>query len=147
MNDTMRTCLEQLGFGKIATAEDGQAAFETFRFMLPDIVLTDWDLGSVSGVELINTIRRHPLSPNRLVPIIMVTGYGSLHRVKMAADSGVNSYIVQPFDIEKLVESLERIINFPTDFIESDEYCGPVRRGMSEFREEPENQDPPQEAV
>ncbi len=103
--------------------------------MSPDFVLTDWDLGDISGIELITKIRRHPLSPNRLVPIIMITGYGSIQRVTMAAEAGVNSYIVQPFDIEKLTENLERIINFPVDFIESEEYCGPARSRYEALQE------------
>lgn len=126
-NDLVRFYLEALGFGKVHTARDGEAAFHVFRRESPDFVLTDWDVGTIGGIELINKIRRDPLSPNRMVPIIMITGYNALPRVREALQAGINDYVVKPFDVKKLTESITRIINFPVDYIESEKYCGPAR--------------------
>lgn len=127
MLEINKACLEALGFGEVHTALNGEEAFEVFCEKNPDIVLTDWTMKPVDGIELTQLIRRDFRSPNRLVPVVMLTGHSSISRVKEATKSGINDYIVKPFTVSGLAERLARLINFPRDFIESPEYCGPTR--------------------
>ena len=128
MNAVLQSCLEALGFKAIHTATDGETGFHTFQREHPDLVITDWDVDPVDGIAFMNKIRRSSDSVNRIVPIIMLTGYCSMNRVRMAANAGVNHYITKPFTVEKLVDGFAQIINFPCDYVESEEYCGPDRR-------------------
>ena len=127
MLEINKACLEALGFGEVHTALNGEEAFEIFCTKNPDIVMTDWTMKPIDGLELTQLIRRDFRSPNRLVPIIMLTGHSSISRVREATKAGINDYIVKPYTVKDLATRLGRLINFPKDFVESDEYVGPVR--------------------
>ncbi len=120
--------LDTLGVGRIHTAVDGEEAYETFRKENPDIVVADWHMVPVSGIELVDTIRTSHDSPNKTVPIIMMTGYSALPRVSEARDRGVTEFLVKPFSANDLARRIAYVINQPRDFIDSPEYFGPDRR-------------------
>ena len=73
MRKLVISVLDTLGIGRIFTANDGEAGFDIFRRENPDIVLTDWHMIPVNGLELVKLIRNSPQSPNRMVSIIMMT--------------------------------------------------------------------------
>jgi CheY-like chemotaxis protein len=120
--------LDALGVKTVFYADDGQKGFESFLQNRPDIVLTDWLMEPVDGIELTRTIRNDPHSPNQMVPIIMITGYCVPSRVIKARDSGVTEFLVKPFTANDLAKRLSHVINHPRDFIEHPEYFGPDRR-------------------
>src|SRR5690606_4603603 len=80
--------LVTLGVGIIYTADDGEQGFEVFCENNPDIVITDWLMVPTDGMELVQRIRRDKKSPNRMVPVIIMTGYGAKPRVTEARDQG-----------------------------------------------------------
>lgn len=127
MGEVTRDCLQALGFGEVVVCNGSDTAFETFCRDNHDIVITEWMLKPMSGLDLVSLIRRDFRSPNRLVPIFMLTGYSSLEHVKRATQAGVHDYIVKPFDVDNLAERLARVINNPSAFMESSEYTGPIR--------------------
>ena len=117
-----------LGVGKILNAVDGEEGFKLFCKAKPDVVLVDWHLPEMSGLELAGLIRTSSYSPDRLVPIIMMTGYSSPEKIAMARDRGVTEYLVKPFTAEDLIKRIFHVIQFPRDFIECPGYFGPDRR-------------------
>ena len=120
--------LESLGVGKIYTADDGQRGFDVFKKMNPDIVISDWHMKTANGIDLALQIRKNPLSPNRLVPMILVTGYSAMNRVAEARDSGVTEFLIKPFSANDLALRLAHVINRPRDFIDCRNFFGPDRR-------------------
>ncbi len=128
MQKLIASVLETLGVGHVHTAHDGESGFEAFRRVQPDIVIADWHMEPVSGIELTREIRTNPLSPNRMTPIILITGYSAISRVAEARDSGVTEFLVKPFSANDLAKRIAYVINKPRDFIDYDDYFGPDRR-------------------
>lgn len=128
MRKLLTSVLENLGIRNILTAADGQKAFEVFQKNNSDIILTDWLMDPWSGIDLTREIRKNPLSPNRMVPIVLITGYSAWDRVEEARDTGVTEFLVKPFTANDLARRIAHVINSPRDFIETQDFFGPDRR-------------------
>ena len=128
MTELIKAVLQRLGIGKIITALNGERAFAVFCRENPDIVITDWHMSPVNGLELAEKIRLSSHSPNRMVPIIMLTGYGAKNRVIKARDLGITEFITKPFNAENLLKRISHTIHAPRDFILNDSFFGPSRR-------------------
>ncbi len=120
--------LNVLGVRKISTARDGEQGWERFQRDKPDIVITDWLMEPMDGIELTLKIRRDALSVDRLVPIIIMTGYSAITRVSLARDIGVTEFLVKPFTANDLARRIQAIIERPRDFVDSGSFFGPDRR-------------------
>ncbi len=120
--------LDTLGVGTLYTAADGEEGYQIFSRDNPDIVVTDWHMQPMSGIDLVKKIRVDPKSPNRTVPIVMMTGFSALPRVSQARDTGVTEFLVKPFSANDLARRIAYVINKPRDFIETPDYFGPDRR-------------------
>ncbi len=121
--------LETLGVGKIYCATGGEEGFRIFQSEAPDIVLVDWHMEPMHGPDLVREIRLNPSSRNRMVPIIMLTGYNAQPRITLARDIGVTEYLAKPFSAEDLARRVAYVINRPRDFIDnSPDFFGPDRR-------------------
>lgn len=128
MRKLVTSVLETLGVRMIYTAIDGDLGFQVFCTEKPDIVIADWHMVPMSGIELVHKIRRDKQSPNKLVPIVMMTGYSALPRVAEARDTGATEFLVKPFSANDMARRIAYVINKPRDFIESADYFGPDRR-------------------
>lgn len=128
MRKLLVSVLETLGVGTVYTAEDGESGFNVFCKANPDIVIADWHMLPANGIDLTKEIRTNQISPNRLVPIILVTGYSAMSRVAEARDAGVTEFLIKPFSANDLAKRLAYVINKPRDFVDSPQYFGPDRR-------------------
>lgn len=128
MRKLITSVLETLGVGRIYSAENGERGFELFKRENPDIVIADWHMAPMSGIELTHEIRTNMMSPNRMAPIVLVTGYSALSRVSEARDVGVTEFLVKPFSANDLAKRIAYVINKPRDFIDCKTYFGPDRR-------------------
>lgn len=128
MRKLLISVLENLGVKNIIAVSDGQKAFEQFQKNNSDIILTDWLMEPIDGMELTRQIRKNPLSPNRMVPIVLITGYSAWQRVEEARDAGVTEFLVKPFTANDLARRIVHVINAPRDFIETQDFFGPDRR-------------------
>lgn len=120
--------LKRLGVGKVYQAHDGESGFRQFVKYRPDIVLTDWEMEPVDGLELVHAIRRDAMSPKRTAPVIVMTGYGAPARVAAARDTGATEFLVKPFTANELVRRICHVIDNPRDFVETVDFFGPDRR-------------------
>ena len=120
--------LDTLGVGKVYSAAEGDEGYTVFSKNNPDIVITDWHMQPISGIDLVKKIRNDKKSPNRTVPIVMMTGFSALPRVAQARDTGVTEFLVKPFSANDLARRIAYVINKPRDFIETPDYFGPDRR-------------------
>lgn len=129
MRRLMAAVLTSLGVGRVVTANDGEEGYQRFMEHKPDIILTDWLMKPVDGLELTKRVRhQEALLPKRYVPIIMVTGYTAEHRIREARDAGVTEILVKPFTAGDLTRRLAYVVNRPRDFVECDLFFGPDRR-------------------
>ena len=128
MQKLVVSVLESLGVGQVYSADSGERGFETFKRVNPDIVISDWHMKPMDGIALTQEIRKNQLSPNRMAPIVLVTGYSALARVSEARDAGVTEFLVKPFSANDLAKRLAYVINKPRDFIDCQQYFGPDRR-------------------
>ena len=120
--------LKSFGFHHIYSARDADEAFAKFCQFSPDIVLTDWMMEPYDGIELTKRIRNDPRSPNKFVPIILMTGYSAKIRVMEARDKGVTEFLVKPFSAKDLYLRIEQLIEKPRKFIDAKQFFGPDRR-------------------
>lgn len=131
MRKLIVSVLDALGVGQVYAAEEGTQGFEMFRKFNPDIVVADWHMVPMNGIELTREIRTNLLSPNRLAPVVLITGYSAMERVGQARDAGVTEFMVKPFSANDLAKRIAYVINKPRDFIDAPGYFGPDRRRRS----------------
>ncbi len=92
-------------------AEDGTAALERLESQGPvDLVLLDWNMPGLSGLEVLERIRAR--QDWDAIAVVMVTTESELERVVAALDAGANEYLMKPFGREALAEKLE-IVGLP----------------------------------
>lgn len=99
--------LRDMGFTDILEAEDGQAALELLRREAVGLVITDWHMPKLGGLEFVEKIRS--VSETAALPIIMVTGDDERESFFAAAKARVNSYIVKPFTPAMLLDTIEMV--------------------------------------
>jgi len=99
--------LERAGFA-IAVARDGEEALLAMREKRPDVVLLDWMLPYVSGIEICRRMRRD--SETRGVPIIMLTARGEEDDRVRGLDAGADDYITKPFSPGELVARVRAVL-------------------------------------
>ncbi len=107
MRKIIRNVLKQIGFENIAEAEDGVAAMQILKREKVGLVVTDWNMPNMTGLELLQNIRQNSQCAN--LPVLMVTAEGMKENVLEAVKAGVNNYVVKPFTAEVLQEKIEAI--------------------------------------
>lgn len=120
--------LKSLEVRDIHVASNGEQAFEMFQKDNHDIILTDWVMEPMDGLELSKEVRTNSLSPNRTVPVILITGYSAWSRVEDARDVGVTEFLIKPFTAKDIARRIAYVITNPRDFIEAPGFFGPDRR-------------------
>ena len=103
----LRYNLEKEGFA-VAEAGDGEEALLQIAERRPDIVLLDWMLPHVSGLEICRQIRRSPRTKS--LPVVMLTARGEEGDRVRGLDSGADDYVVKPFSPSELVARLRAVI-------------------------------------
>jgi two-component system chemotaxis response regulator CheY len=98
--------LRQLGF-EVAEAADGRQALLRLDEAVetPDIVLVDWNMPEMNGLELIKNVRSQLRFRN--VPLMMVTTENEMEQVAKALEAGANEYVMKPFDKEAIADKLQ----------------------------------------
>lgn len=107
MRKIIRNVLKQIGFEDIVEAEDGTAALQILKREKVGLVVTDWNMPNLSGLELLRSIRQTPQCAR--LPVLMVTAEGLKEHVLEAVKAGVSNYVVKPFTAEVLQEKIEAI--------------------------------------
>jgi CheY-like chemotaxis protein len=147
MRKLVATILQAFGVHQVFEAESGDRAWTSLRENNPDVLVLDWMMEGMSGLELARMIRTNQQAPNPFVPIIMLTGYTSLDHVRQARDAGVNEFIAKPVAAKTMMARLVSVIEHPRPFVRTTAYFGPCRRRRAndeykgpERRSEPKKQ-------
>ncbi|MCP5361926.1 MAG: response regulator [Hyphomicrobiales bacterium] len=93
-----------------------------------DLLITDWEMPEMTGLELVQYIRSHPKALNFFVPIIMLTGRAERENIERARDAGITEFLAKPFTIEDLRKRIISVVETPRPFVLSRSYNGPCRR-------------------
>ncbi len=128
LRQIVRTILHGFGARTILEAEDGAVGLEVFGRNQPDIVITDWGMPILNGIELTQMIRQPGANPNPFVPIIMITSHTEKARVMAARDAGVTEFLAKPISAKALYLRIHNVIHNPRPFIKTETYFGPDRR-------------------
>jgi two-component system chemotaxis response regulator CheY len=103
----LRNTLKTLGAVEVIEAADGEQALERTGEGV-DLVITEWNLPVVSGVDLVKRLRANPATAS--LRILMLTPRNGKNDVLAALDAGVNAYLLKPFTAESLRNSIEMLL-------------------------------------
>ena len=92
MRTLVRTIVNSLGILEVYEAENGEQAYKALEDFPADIIIVDWNMSPIDGIEFTRQVRTNYDSPNAYVPIIMLTGHTQMKRVEIARDAGVNEF-------------------------------------------------------
>ncbi len=109
MRRIVRNLLVELGFSGtlIQEADDGENALVMLKSQPFDMVVTDWNMPNMTGIDLLRAIRAEAALKG--LPVLMVTAENNRDQIIAAAQAGVNGYIVKPFTAATLQEKLSKI--------------------------------------
>lgn len=107
MRRIIKNLLRDLGYHNITEADDGNSALPLLQTGNFDFLITDWNMPGMPGIDLLKTVRATPKLAK--LPVLMVTAESKREQIIMAAQAGVNGYIVKPFNAGTLKEKLDKI--------------------------------------
>ena len=107
MRKIIKNILLQLGFKDILEADDGTTALELLKKQKVDLIISDWNMPKMPGIELLKTVRKN--EDLKDIKFIMVTAEAQKESVVEAIKHGVNQYVIKPFTPETLKEKLEKV--------------------------------------
>lgn len=108
---TARAMLRDLGYKSVLSANDGDAAWDLIATGSVDVVICDWNMPRLSGIEVLRKVRSTP--EFKTLPFIMLTAEAEEKAVLTAIQGGVTDYIVKPFTKNTLALKLNRITAAP----------------------------------
>ncbi len=126
--------LKTMGFLDVHGAKSVTEGFSLFQQHKHDLVVTDWLMEPLDGLDLIRKIRNNENSPNKFVPIILMTGYSDQPRVEAARDGGVTEFLMKPYSARDMYSRIVQIIEKPRQFVDTGEFFGPDRRRRRDFQ-------------
>ena len=104
----IRNLLKQLDFNNVDEAVDGQEALAKLRAGNFGLVISDWNMAPMTGLDLLKEVRADQRLQN--MPFIMITAESKTEHVVAAKQAGVSNYIVKPFNAETLREKIEKVL-------------------------------------
>ena len=104
----VRGMLNQLGFVNVDDAPDGAAAMALLKEKQYGLVLSDWNMQPVTGLELLKQVRAE--EKTKATPFVMVTAEAKVENVIAARQAGVNNYVIKPFTLAVLKQKLTSVV-------------------------------------
>jgi two-component system chemotaxis response regulator CheY len=104
----IRNLLKQLEIENVEEATDGQEALQKLRSGQFGLVISDWNMAPMTGLDLLKEVRSDAKLKD--TPFIMITAESKTENVVAAKQAGVSNYIVKPFNAETLREKIEKVM-------------------------------------
>ncbi len=104
----MRNLLQRAGFAEVDTAADGEEALAKMRERQYGLVIADWYMAPVDGLELVRQVRAD--DKLKETPVILMSGEGSPENLRAANDAGASGYVLKPFDSQTLRAKIENVL-------------------------------------
>ncbi len=138
MKMLLASLLKDLGFGRVETASDGSEAVEFLKLVATnpqragtqtlDIIVSNWQMAPMDGLELLRWVRRNKQSPDRFIPFVLVTAFADLPKLKQARDAGVTEFMAKPYTIATLCDRVLAVVERPRQYVSTSKFFGPDRR-------------------
>lgn len=128
MCQLVKDILMMLGCTQVTTARDSEKAIANLRAGGFDVLVTEWNLKPRSGLELLDWLRTDGSSPDRMMPVIMLTANSEVEYVMESRDKGVTEFLAKPFTADGMYRRLVSVVARPRDFVSVKGYFGPDRR-------------------
>ncbi|MEO1037954.1 MAG: response regulator [Pseudomonadota bacterium] len=149
----VRTMLRGFGITRTYESRDAAEAFDITRHEAVDVIVVDYQMDMLDGLEFTRMVRTAKDSKNPYIPIILLTAYTERSRVIAARDAGVTEICAKPLTANQLWMKLAAVINNPRPFVRTKVFFGPDRRRLKsddyegvERRAETESAQPEQAA-
>jgi two-component system chemotaxis response regulator CheY len=104
----IRNLLKQIDFNNVEEASDGGEALSKLKTGHYGLVISDWNMQPMTGLELLTEVRQDPKL--KTLPFIMITAESKIENVVAAKQAGVSNYIVKPFNAETLKGKIEKVL-------------------------------------
>lgn len=104
----VRSLLNQMGFYNIDEATDGTMALEKLKENKYNLILSDWNMQPMSGIDLLKHVRSN--DNTKTLPFILVTAETKTENIIAAKQAGVNNYIIKPFNSNTLKDKLVAVL-------------------------------------
>ena len=127
----VRTMLAGIGIRNVEEADNGAEGLSALPAFEPNIVIVDWDMPLLSGIEFVRVVRGSGTSSFTSVPIIMLTAHNELWRVKEATRYGVHEFLIKPVSTKSLRDRIVTILEHPRAMMQIDECYVPVPRRVA----------------
>lgn len=101
--------IRKIGFDKILEAENGEIAWQFIQRGGVNLVLTDWAMPELDGMQLLKKIRNSN-APTCDIPFLMITAADTKNAIMSAGKSGVDAYVIKPFSVSTVVEKIKEAI-------------------------------------
>ncbi len=111
MRRILKNVLKQIGFSNLVEAENGQDALNKLKVGDIGLIVSDWNMPVMPGIELLRTVRAD--AELKHLPFLMVTAEAQKENIIEAVQAGVSNYVVKPFTAEALQGKLEKIFAQP----------------------------------
>lgn len=132
MGQMVRDVLMMLDVQYIDRARDFDSAVTLLKLGRIDVMISEWALSDEkmgrNGMDIVHWVRNNPASPNRFMPIVMMTANSEEEYVCRARDCGVSEFVAKPYTVNTFYTRLAAAIARPRQFVRVDEYFGPDRR-------------------
>jgi two-component system, chemotaxis family, chemotaxis protein CheY len=123
--------LQAFGVRDLFESPDGEHAWKHLRDSNPDVIILDWQMTGMTGLEFVRLVRNSPKSFNVFVPIVMLTGHTHIDHVRQARDAGANEFLAKPVTVKGIMSRLLAVVEHPRPFVRTQTYFGPCRRRRS----------------
>jgi len=127
----LQTAIDKCDVLSAVISDHDSDVFEKMEEHKPVVIVIEDDPGKLDGVKLVQKIRRSAECPNIEIPILLILSRATTGRAIYGSESGANHMLTSPFTADKLWESFEQALNDTRKFVNTEEYVGPERRGMS----------------
>ena len=107
MRRIIRNILKQLEFINVEEADDGSAAFEKLKETDYDLLITDWNMPNMTGLDLLKEVRANEKLKD--LKVLLVTAEAEKENIIQAAQAGANEYVVKPFTADVLGKKINKI--------------------------------------
>ncbi len=107
MRRIIKGLLQDLGFSNITEAADGLTALSLLKAGNFDLLITDWNMPGMQGVELLREVRADERM--KKLPVLMLTAEAKREQIVAAAQAGVSGYVIKPFTAATLKEKIGKI--------------------------------------
>lgn len=147
MRELLKAILRDLCVGQVRDCADAVTALQELKRKPADIVVTDWVMVPLDGLDFVRILRAMPDSLLRRTPVLMVTAHTELWRVNAARDAGVTEFLAKPVSVRGVAERIAAILERPRPFVRAPRFAGPCRRRRFDLHEGPERRASPMQAL